>query len=858
MARSIRFLLFGLLAGSLLPGVASSASTYTWRVPSPSGSWTSSSSWIPLRLSPAPDDILVFPFANLDVLNVPTETVGQLLFSPGADFRFFASGAHTLTIAGNSGEDFDLPATATLDIAGANALQISLGPGATGGIGGSFRVDGAAHRLLAGDPGALVVHSGGKVSTGSTFAGNLFGTGSLNSVVFENGSTYEHGGGANPFGATQPNSVVTFQPGSLFRLVTALSPSMSGRTYANFEYDAPGSANTVGSSPLSIDSISVKQGTFSLGLSAPVSLRGAIHVANGANLRLGPLAGSATYTFNGVGTQNVVLEHNDWKYSTSFDGRPGTTLAIDNPAGVRFLDHQPALSCTIQFVHGSMSIYPGVASFMHLFGSGQMIGASASTGWLDGNLFMTVQPASPSRTFPIGDAQNYAPVRLDYHGLTDSLEVSVRSAVPQGNYYYPYFTMAQIDSTKKANRLWIISENQLSQPYVSFDATVGWGATDLDVGADPARFVFRAKNYGFDYYGTPYEDETVGTRTATSIQALGLTRHGPNNTLYHLNVGEPATVGINAESAAIAEGAAPGPRPGAASGNTLTFPVSILPASVSTVQVAYQVVDGTATVADGDYTPTSGTLTFAPGDTVEYVTVPIIGDATPERNETVRLELTNPTNAVIVAGEATGTVRDDDDVTPPSVSVIAPNGGETFLAGDSVDLQWNATDDVAVNAVTLEISRDGGATYETIATGVPNTGAYAWTANEPGSSSMFLRVSASDDPGNAGSDDSDGAWALGPAVGLDPSPVLAFALSPVTPNPARAAPDLRYALPRASQVELAILDVRGRLVRTVLRGIEPAGHHAAAWSAAGLAPGLYFARFAAADFQTVERFVILH
>lgn len=858
MARSIRLLLLGLLAGSLLPGVASSANTYTWRVPSPSGSWTNSGSWIPLRVSPAPDDILVFPSVKLDVLNVPTETVGQLLFSPGANFRFFTSAAHTLTIAGGSGVDFDLPATDTLGVAGANALQIILGPGATGGIGGMFTVDGAAHKLIASDPGALVVHGGGKVTTGSTFVSNLFGTGSWNSVVFESGSTYEHGGGSNPFGATQPNSVVIFQPGSLFRLVVALSPSMSGRTYANFEYDAPGSAGVVGANPLSIDSISVKQGTFNLGLSAPVNLRGAIYVARTANLRLGPAAGSATYTFNGVGTQNVALEHNDWKYSTSFDGQPGTTLAIDNPAGVRFLDNPPALSCAIQFVHGNMSILPGLEWFMHLFGSGQMIGASTSTGWLDGNLYMTLHAASPSMTFPIGDAQNYAPVTLDYHGLTDSLVVSVRSTVIQGRYYYPYFTMAQIDSTKKANRLWIISEGPAGHPYTSFDATVGWGATDLDAGADPAQFVFRAKNYGFDYYGTPYENETVGTRTATSIQALGLTRHGPDNTLYHFNIGEPATVGINAEPAAVAEGAAPGPRPGAASGNTLTFPVSILPASVSTVQVDYQVVDGTATAADGDYTPTSGTLTFAPGDTVEYVNVPINGDATPERNETVGLELANPSNAVIVAGEATGTVDDDDDVTPPSVSVIAPNGGETFLAGDSVDLQWNATDDVAVNAVTLEISRDGGATYETIATGVPNTGAYAWTATEPGSSSMLLRVLAADDPGNAGSDDSDGAWALGPAVGVDPSPVLAFALSPVTPNPARTAPDLRYALPRPSQVELAILDVRGRLVRTVLRGIQPAGHHAAAWSASGLAPGLYFARFTAADFQTVERFVILH
>ena len=77
------------------------------------------------------------------------------------------------------------------------------------------------------------------------------------------------------------------------------------------------------------------------------------------------------------------------------------------------------------------------------------------------------------------------------------------------------------------------------------------------------------------------------------------------------------------------------------------------------------------------------------------------------------------------------------------------------------------------------------------------------------------------------------------------------------PNPARGPLSIEYALPQAARVELAIVDVRGRIVNTLVRGDEPAGRHTARWSAAGVAPGLYLARFTAPGFEAVERFVVV-
>ena len=61
-------------------------------------------------------------------------------------------------------------------------------------------------------------------------------------------------------------------------------------------------------------------------------------------------------------------------------------------------------------------------------------------------------------------------------------------------------------------------------------------------------------------------------------------------------------------------------------------------ASNSTVTVNYATHDGTA-LAGTDYTSTSGTLTFGPGETAENITVPIIdrSGSAPTRSFTVTL-----------------------------------------------------------------------------------------------------------------------------------------------------------------------------------------------------------------------------
>jgi hypothetical protein len=73
------------------------------------------------------------------------------------------------------------------------------------------------------------------------------------------------------------------------------------------------------------------------------------------------------------------------------------------------------------------------------------------------------------------------------------------------------------------------------------------------------------------------------------------------------------------------------------------------------------------------------------------------------------------------------------------------------------------------------------------------------------------------------------------------------------PNPFRTATTLEYGLPREDRVRVAIYDTRGRLVRTLLDDVQPAGFHKAAWDGQNdlgrsVATGIYFV-----DWSTVRR-----
>ncbi|WP_245614031.1 Calx-beta domain-containing protein [Actinokineospora inagensis] len=88
-----------------------------------------------------------------------------------------------------------------------------------------------------------------------------------------------------------------------------------------------------------------------------------------------------------------------------------------------------------------------------------------------------------------------------------------------------------------------------------------------------------------------------------------------------------------------------------------TFTVTLAGSTTTPVTVNYATVAGTA-IAGADFTPATGTLTFAPGDTTKTIAVPILPDLVDEPTETFQVVLSNAVGAIIGKGTGTGTIQD--------------------------------------------------------------------------------------------------------------------------------------------------------------------------------------------------------
>ncbi|HYO63711.1 MAG TPA: FG-GAP-like repeat-containing protein [Pyrinomonadaceae bacterium] len=77
-----------------------------------------------------------------------------------------------------------------------------------------------------------------------------------------------------------------------------------------------------------------------------------------------------------------------------------------------------------------------------------------------------------------------------------------------------------------------------------------------------------------------------------------------------------------------------------------------------------------------DYTETSGTFNFAPGETRKVFNVPVSDDNLDEADETVRLQLTNASGATLGTSSATATVLDNDAAPSVSVGDVSVNEGD--------------------------------------------------------------------------------------------------------------------------------------------------------------------------------------
>lgn len=109
-----------------------------------------------------------------------------------------------------------------------------------------------------------------------------------------------------------------------------------------------------------------------------------------------------------------------------------------------------------------------------------------------------------------------------------------------------------------------------------------------------------------------------------------------------------------------------------------SFTVSLSAPSSAAVSVRYASSDGTASAhgKNADYASARGTLTFAPGETTQTVTVLVNGDRLVEADETFFVSLSHPTGATIAQDQGVGTILNDDGLALAALAqtVLLPAG----------------------------------------------------------------------------------------------------------------------------------------------------------------------------------------
>ncbi|MDX1439427.1 MAG: YCF48-related protein [Rubricoccaceae bacterium] len=181
-----------------------------------------------------------------------------------------------------------------------------------------------------------------------------------------------------------------------------------------------------------------------------------------------------------------------------------------------------------------------------------------------------------------------------------------------------------------------------------------------------------------------------------------------------------------------------------------------------------------------------------------------------------------------------------------------------------VSLSWDAAfdDSTPVEALTYDLTlrRNGqpvsdpqrlpepgdiNAATEWVLTGLSD-GEYVWT------------LRAVDSAFNGGGV-AQSLFTIGTTTANEPDGIPGvYSFDGVYPNPFRRSATIRYGLPEAAEVDVAVYDILGRLVARLEDGQKAPGFHSINWNATGLASGSYLVRFSTDAFSATRRITLLN
>lgn len=159
------------------------------------------------------------------------------------------------------------------------------------------------------------------------------------------------------------------------------------------------------------------------------------------------------------------------------------------------------------------------------------------------------------------------------------------------------------------------------------------------------------------------------------------------------------------DSAFVMSGAA------ALEGGTLSFTVTRQGSTAAVASVNFVTSNGSA-LAGADYAASSGTVSFAPGQTTATINVATVDDSVLEAAEAMTVNLSGATGgATIASATGTGTISDNDSVLSISGASVAEGGTLVF----TVSRSGYTANAVAVNFASANGTAGAGSDYTAVA-----------------------------------------------------------------------------------------------------------------------------------------------
>ncbi|MBI5170155.1 MAG: VCBS repeat-containing protein [Candidatus Eisenbacteria bacterium] len=203
--------------------------------------------------------------------------------------------------------------------------------------------------------------------------------------------------------------------------------------------------------------------------------------------------------------------------------------------------------------------------------------------------------------------------------------------------------------------------------------------------------------------------------------------------------------------------------------------------------------------------------------------------------------------AVVNNGTNTATIWRAGCGSAAALGVTTPAGGDTWIATQQRTIVWTRT--ANVTHAHVELSRDGGTTWQRLASHVPGT-AWTWTVTGAGTSTARVRVIDAARQQVIAQSAADFTIVPASALAVEDDAAARFGVRGVWPNPARGAISVTFALPQGgAHATLELIDLAGR--RVVSRDLSAlgAGVHTLPLAGPGAAsgalrPGMYVVRLA--------------